>query len=92
MMDVMFNLVIRLLFFLNESLYTYTLQCISSCMFWLCVCLLLLLLFVRRVHVSQSTFEQLGDTFDVEPGNGGLRDAYLEERNMKTYFIAEKVH
>ncbi len=46
----------------------------------------------RRVHVSQSTYEQLGDAFDVEPGNGGSRDAYLEERNIKTYFIAEKVH
>ncbi len=43
------------------------------------------------MHVSKSTYEQLGDTFEVEPGNGGTRDNYLEMKKIITYFIIDKV-
>lgn len=35
--------------------------------------------------------EQLVEGFDVEPGNGGERDAYLREHNVETYLISDKV-
>ena len=50
-----------------------------------------LFLFIRRVHISQSTLNQLKDTFEVEPGNGGERDNYLKDRNVTTYFIIDRV-
>ncbi|CAF0857910.1 unnamed protein product, partial [Didymodactylos carnosus] len=43
-----------------------------------------------RVHISKDTLMNLGDEFDVEPGNGQERDAYLAEHNVQTYFIVPR--
>ncbi|XP_035429274.2 adenylyl cyclase 78C [Spodoptera frugiperda] len=40
-----------------------------------------------RVHISSSTYECLDGAFVVEPGEGGTRDAYLQEFHPVTYFI-----
>nr|XP_037862572.1 adenylate cyclase type 3 isoform X8 [Chlorocebus sabaeus] len=40
-----------------------------------------------RVHISQSTMDCLKGEFDVEPGNGGSRCDYLEEKGIETYLI-----
>ncbi|KAF9824460.1 hypothetical protein SFRURICE_002521, partial [Spodoptera frugiperda] len=40
-----------------------------------------------RVHISSSTYECLDGAFVVEPGEGGMRDAYLQEFHPVTYFI-----
>lgn len=45
---------------------------------------------ISRVHISESTREALGDSYDVEDGNGSDRDPYLE--GTTTYFIIEKVN
>lgn len=41
----------------------------------------------RRVHISQSTLDCLKGEFDVEPGDGGSRCDYLEEKGIETYLI-----
>ena len=41
----------------------------------------------RRVHISQSTMDCLKGEFDVEPGEGGSRCDYLEEKGIETYLI-----
>lgn len=46
-----------------------------------------LLLQHRRVHISQSTLDCLKGEFDVEPGEGGSRCDYLEEKGIETYLI-----
>ncbi|XP_044748123.1 adenylate cyclase type 2 [Coccinella septempunctata] len=40
-----------------------------------------------RVHITKSTMLQLGDKFEVEPGNGGKREAYLADHKIETYLI-----
>ncbi|XP_040080423.1 adenylate cyclase type 3 isoform X2 [Oryx dammah] len=40
-----------------------------------------------RVHISQSTMDCLKGEFDVEPGEGGSRCDYLEEKGIETYLI-----
>lgn len=45
------------------------------------------LLHRRRVHISQSTLDCLRGEFDVEPGDGGSRCDYLEEKGIETYLI-----
>lgn len=46
-----------------------------------------LLLPSRRVHISQSTMDCLKGEFDVEPGDGGSRCEYLDEKGIETYLI-----
>lgn len=41
----------------------------------------------RRVHISQSTLDCLKGEFDVEPGDGGSRCEYLDEKGIETYLI-----
>lgn len=41
----------------------------------------------RRVHISQSTMDCLKGEFDVEPGDGGSRCEYLDEKGIETYLI-----
>ncbi|KAI2522611.1 ADCY3 isoform 8, partial [Pan troglodytes] len=41
----------------------------------------------ERVHISQSTMDCLKGEFDVEPGDGGSRCDYLEEKGIETYLI-----
>ncbi|XP_021109216.1 adenylate cyclase type 3 isoform X4 [Heterocephalus glaber] len=40
-----------------------------------------------RVHISQSTLDCLKGEFDVEPGDGGSRCDYLEEKGIETYLV-----
>ncbi|XP_034856587.1 adenylate cyclase type 3 isoform X2 [Mirounga leonina] len=40
-----------------------------------------------RVHISQSTLDCLKGEFDVEPGDGGSRCEYLDEKGIETYLI-----
>uniref|UniRef100_A0A8D2FSL3 adenylate cyclase n=1 Tax=Theropithecus gelada TaxID=9565 RepID=A0A8D2FSL3_THEGE len=42
---------------------------------------------ISRVHISQSTMDCLKGEFDVEPGDGGSRCDYLEEKGIETYLI-----
>ncbi|KAK0098595.1 hypothetical protein PV326_006343 [Microctonus aethiopoides] len=40
-----------------------------------------------RVHITKATLQQLGDRFEVEPGNGGSRESYLAEHKTETFLI-----
>lgn len=40
-----------------------------------------------RVHITRQTLDQLGDKFEVEPGNGGSRDPYLADHKIETFLI-----
>ncbi|XP_059175219.1 adenylate cyclase type 1-like isoform X2 [Physella acuta] len=43
-----------------------------------------------RVHITRATLEQLHGQYEVEPGNGGQRDAYLQQLGVETFFIKTK--
>lgn len=40
-----------------------------------------------RVHISKATLNYLGDSYEVEPGNGEARDAYLRHHGVETFLI-----
>lgn len=42
---------------------------------------------LRRVHITKATLLQLGDRFEVEPGNGGSRENYLAQHKIETFLI-----
>ncbi|KAK5646054.1 hypothetical protein RI129_004518 [Pyrocoelia pectoralis] len=42
-----------------------------------------------RVHISEATYQCLNGVYDVDPGNGQERDAYLKEHNVLTYLIRQ---
>ncbi|XP_062917358.1 adenylate cyclase type 2-like [Mobula hypostoma] len=42
-----------------------------------------------RVHITASTLAHLGGAFEVEEGNGHLRDPYLKESNVTTYLVID---
>ncbi|XP_056644231.1 adenylyl cyclase 78C isoform X2 [Diorhabda sublineata] len=42
-----------------------------------------------QVHISEATYQCLGGAYEVEPGNGQERDAYLREHNITTYLIKQ---
>ncbi|KPP79096.1 adenylate cyclase type 2-like, partial [Scleropages formosus] len=41
-----------------------------------------------RVHITEATLKHL-KTYEVEEGNGHLRDSYLKEQNVKTYLVID---
>ncbi|GFS18453.1 adenylate cyclase [Elysia marginata] len=43
-----------------------------------------------RVHITRATLDQLHGQYDVEPGNGGERDAYIQKLGVETFFIKTK--
>ncbi|CAG7819624.1 unnamed protein product, partial [Allacma fusca] len=40
-----------------------------------------------RVHITRETLCQLTGTYEVEPGDGHLRDSYLADRKVETFLI-----
>ncbi|XP_069786688.1 adenylate cyclase type 3 isoform X2 [Narcine bancroftii] len=40
-----------------------------------------------RVHISETTRDCLHGEFDLEPGEGALRDEYLRQRGIRTYLV-----
>nr|XP_012150842.1 PREDICTED: adenylate cyclase type 2 isoform X2 [Megachile rotundata] len=40
-----------------------------------------------RVHITKATLLQLGNRFQVEPGDGGSRESYLALHNVETFLI-----
>lgn len=41
----------------------------------------------RRIHITKATLNYLNGDYDVEPGAGGERNAYLKKHNIETYLI-----
>lgn len=41
----------------------------------------------RRIHITADTLKYLGNAYQVEPGNGGERNAFLKDHNIETYLI-----
>ena len=39
------------------------------------------------MHITKETLRCLGDDYKVEPGYGGLRNAYLKDHNIETFLI-----
>ncbi|NXJ62849.1 ADCY7 cyclase, partial [Rostratula benghalensis] len=42
-----------------------------------------------RVHITEATLNHLGKAYEVEEGNGHLRDPYLGSMNIKTYLVVD---
>ncbi|XP_028931230.1 adenylate cyclase type 7 isoform X2 [Ornithorhynchus anatinus] len=42
-----------------------------------------------RVHITEATLSHLDKEYEVEEGNGQLRDAYLKEMNIQTYLVID---
>ncbi|KAJ0064251.1 hypothetical protein NL108_001583, partial [Boleophthalmus pectinirostris] len=38
-----------------------------------------------RIHITKATLQYLNGDYDVEPGHGGERNAYLKEHNIETF-------
>ena len=45
--------------------------------------------FSRRVHISNSTHQFLGEDFQVEPAYGEKKEDALRAAGLKTYFIGK---
>ncbi|KAG9341947.1 hypothetical protein JZ751_018264 [Albula glossodonta] len=44
---------------------------------------------MERVHITEATLKHLNKAYEVEEGNGHLRDAYLKEQNIRTYLVID---
>ncbi|XP_042293881.1 adenylate cyclase type 7 isoform X2 [Sceloporus undulatus] len=42
-----------------------------------------------RVHITEATLNHLGKAYEVEEGNGHLRDPYLAAMNITTYLVID---
>ncbi|XP_064169438.1 adenylate cyclase type 7 isoform X1 [Anguilla rostrata] len=42
-----------------------------------------------RVHITEATLKHLNKAYEVEEGNGHLRDPYLKEQNVQTYLVID---
>ncbi|XP_010118675.1 PREDICTED: adenylate cyclase type 7 [Chlamydotis macqueenii] len=42
-----------------------------------------------RVHITEATLNHLDKAYEVEEGNGHLRDPYLESMNIRTYLVVD---
>lgn len=41
----------------------------------------------RRIHITKATLNYLNGDYEVEPGGGGERNAYLKEHSIETFLI-----
>lgn len=41
----------------------------------------------RRIHITKATLQYLNGDYEVEPGFGGDRNAYLKDNNIETFFV-----
>lgn len=44
-------------------------------------------LFLRKVHITRTTLECLNGDYEVEPGFGHQRHAFLQKHHIETFFI-----
>ncbi|XP_043914251.1 adenylate cyclase type 2-like isoform X2 [Protopterus annectens] len=42
-----------------------------------------------RVHITEATLSHLDNAYEVEEGNGGLRDPFLKENGINTYLVID---
>uniref|UniRef100_A0A8D3BML7 Adenylate cyclase type 7 n=1 Tax=Scophthalmus maximus TaxID=52904 RepID=A0A8D3BML7_SCOMX len=42
-----------------------------------------------RVHITEATLKHLNKAYEVEEGNGHIRDPYLKELNIRTYLVID---
>ncbi|XP_056237161.1 adenylate cyclase type 7 isoform X2 [Seriola aureovittata] len=42
-----------------------------------------------RVHITEATLKHLNKAYEVEEGNGHIRDPYLKELNVQTYLVID---
>uniref|UniRef100_A0A8C6K9P9 Adenylate cyclase type 7 n=1 Tax=Nothobranchius furzeri TaxID=105023 RepID=A0A8C6K9P9_NOTFU len=42
-----------------------------------------------RVHITEATLKHLNKAYEVEEGNGHIRDPYLNELNVRTYLVVD---
>ena len=42
---------------------------------------------LRRIHITKATLQYLNGDYEVEPGFGGERNAYLKENNIETFLV-----
>uniref|UniRef100_A0AAQ4R4G0 Adenylate cyclase type 7 n=1 Tax=Gasterosteus aculeatus aculeatus TaxID=481459 RepID=A0AAQ4R4G0_GASAC len=42
-----------------------------------------------RVHITEATLKHLNKAYEVEDGNGHLRDSYLKELNVQTHLVID---
>ncbi|XP_071345571.1 adenylate cyclase type 7 isoform X3 [Trachinotus anak] len=42
-----------------------------------------------RVHITEATLKHLNKAYEVEEGNGHIRDPYLKELNVQTYLVVD---
>lgn len=40
-----------------------------------------------RIHITRATLQYLNGDYEVEPGRGGERNAYLKEQHIETFLI-----
>lgn len=43
----------------------------------------------RRVHITEATLKHLNKAYEVEEGEGHLRDPYLKELSVRTYLVID---
>lgn len=48
---------------------------------------LTLLSWCSRIHITRATLQYLNGDYEVEPGRGGERNAYLKEQHIETFLI-----
>jgi len=41
----------------------------------------------RRIHITKATLQYLNGDYEVEPGFGGERNAYLKDNSIETFLV-----
>ncbi|KAF0035785.1 hypothetical protein F2P81_011097 [Scophthalmus maximus] len=42
---------------------------------------------ISRIHITKATLQYLNGDYEVEPGFGGERNAYLKENSIETFLV-----